>query len=266
MITSDLHHFINYGFKNVRRRFKGISYRDRIHKAILSYFNILGVEMFLARVELVIIDLSSKILLHFPGFLNLSELLVTPSSVCIIFCQGHLENADSFGSSTWTTFINWAVDTRHNLGLHFFEKLWIYSCSIFNKGREETRNLENMTRDRFRVHHQKHVTCGKTKQRVQSLKFASFHNKSPPPTMIRASQGNHCLLSNLYCSIFMSSHMKQCNNFKCSLVNWRRLNSLSPLSIKIIISNCICQFADLNKKQGMYWLVNRRSGKHMTLS
>ena len=100
MITSDFHHFVNYGFKNVRRCFEGISYRDRIHKAILTYFNILGVEMFLARVDLVIIDLSSKILVHFPGFLDLSEPLVTPSSVCIILCQGHLENADSFGSST----------------------------------------------------------------------------------------------------------------------------------------------------------------------
>ena len=100
MITSDFHHFVNYGFKNVRRCFEGISYRDRIHKAILTCFNILGVEMFLARLDLVIIDLSSKILVHFPGFLNLSEPLVTPSSVCIILCQGHLENADTFGSST----------------------------------------------------------------------------------------------------------------------------------------------------------------------
>ena len=84
----------------MRRRFEGISYRDRIHKAILTYFNILGVEMFLARVDLVFIDLSSKILVHFPGFLDLSEPLVTLSSVCIILCQGHLENADSSGSST----------------------------------------------------------------------------------------------------------------------------------------------------------------------
>ena len=63
---------------------------------------------------------------------------------------------------------------------------------------------------------------------------------------IKTSQGNHSLLSYPYCCcIFMSSHMKQCNDFICSLVNWRRLNNLSPLSIKIIISNCICQFADL---------------------
>ena len=35
MITSDLHHFVNYSFKNVRRRFECISYRDRIH--IVTY-------------------------------------------------------------------------------------------------------------------------------------------------------------------------------------------------------------------------------------
>ena len=50
---------------------------------------------------------SYKILVHFPGFLNLSKPLVTPSSVFIILCRGH------------TAVINWAVDTRHNSGLHF---------------------------------------------------------------------------------------------------------------------------------------------------
>ena len=77
---------------------------ERIHNAILTYFNFLGVEMLLARADLVIIDLSYKI----PGFLNLSESLVTPSSVCIILCRGY------------TAVINWAVHTRHNSGLHFF--------------------------------------------------------------------------------------------------------------------------------------------------
>ena len=76
----------------MRRRFEGIRYRDRIHKAIHTYFNILRVEMFLERVDLVFIDLSSTILVHFPGFLNLSEPLVTSHLLCASsFVKGTLK-------------------------------------------------------------------------------------------------------------------------------------------------------------------------------
>ena len=49
-----------------------------------------------------------------------------------------------------------------------------------------------MTKDWFRVHHQTRVRCGKTKQRVRSLKFAGFHNQSPPLTMASKTPGLCC--------------------------------------------------------------------------
>lgn len=85
------------------------------NKAILTYFNIVGFEMFLANVHFVVFDLLPEILVDFACFRYLSETVVAPSSMSLVFRDRQLKNSDSLGSSARSAAKNGTVDPRHHL-------------------------------------------------------------------------------------------------------------------------------------------------------
>ena len=84
--------------------------------------------------------------------------------MCIIPCQWHPEN--SFRSSTCTAIINWAVDTRHNSGLHFlrnFEYIVVRS-SIKREKKHAVWKIWLETVRRFKI------SCASSKSRDMRTK------------------------------------------------------------------------------------------------
>lgn len=86
----------------------------KAHKALLTYFNILRFEMFLAGRYLVLY-LPSEIRSHFSCFRDLSKPFASPFRLRFILRWRQLPNADSLGSPTRTTSKDGAVVTWHRL-------------------------------------------------------------------------------------------------------------------------------------------------------
>ena len=81
---------------------------------------------------------------RFPWFFQLPQPLVTPSSVCIILRQRHLENSDTFGFPTRTAAINGTVDTGHG-SVNLFLSNLEYTIVWFSMKREKRRAIRKTT-------------------------------------------------------------------------------------------------------------------------